>query len=105
VAGAARTNIHILFSGIAMHYAGADGTWLRMGGPRIASTNVHGSGCTSSSATASYLALGLSLGEAVKAGRECILKAIAAGASVKTGQGQAPLNHSFGSVPLDVLPS
>jgi hydroxymethylpyrimidine/phosphomethylpyrimidine kinase len=86
-------------------FAGADGTWLRMEGPRIASTNIHGSGCTLSSAVASYLALGLPLEEAVKAGRNYILKAIAAGASVKTGHGQGPLNHGFAPIPLHILSS
>ena len=85
-------------------FAGADGTWLRMEGPRIASANIHGSGCTLSSAIASYLALGLPLDEAVKAGREYILKAIAAGADVRTGHGQGPLNHGFAPLALHRLP-
>lgn len=85
-------------------FAGADGTWLCMEGPRIASPNIHGSGCTLSSAIASYLALGLSLEEAAKAGREYILKAIAAGAFIQTGRGQGPVNHGFAPLPLRMLP-
>lgn len=77
--------------------------WLRMEGPRIASRNIHGSGCTLSSAIASHLALGLSLPQAVGAGRDYIIKAIAAGASVKTGQGQGPVNHGFAPQAMRVL--
>lgn len=84
-------------------FAGADGTWLRMEGNRIASDNIHGSGCTLSSAIGAYLALGSSLEEAVKAGRDYILKAIAAGANVQTGHGRGPLNHGFAPLPLRIL--
>lgn len=84
-------------------FAGADGTWLRMEGPRITSANIHGSGCTLSSAIAAYLAVGQTLEEAVKAGRDYVLKAIAAGAQVRTGKGQGPLNHGFAPVPLRTL--
>jgi len=60
---------------------------------RIASHNVHGTGCTLSSAIAVGLAQGLDLSAAVAQARAYILKAIAAGASVHTGQGHGPLNH------------
>lgn len=86
-------------------FAAADGTWLRMEGPRIDSNNIHGSGCTLSSAIASYLALGRPLQEAVKAGRDYILQAIAAGAAVKTGHGTGPLNHGFAPQALHILSS
>jgi hydroxymethylpyrimidine/phosphomethylpyrimidine kinase len=78
--------------------------WLRMEGPRIASRNIHGSGCTLSSAIAAHLALGMSLAQAVGAGRDYILKAIAAGAAVKTGYGQGPLNHGHAPVAMHILP-
>jgi len=60
---------------------------------RIASHNVHGTGCTLSSAIAVGLAQGMDLSAAVAQARAYILKAIAAGASVHTGQGHGPLNH------------
>ena len=60
---------------------------------RIDSHNVHGTGCTLSSAIAVGLAQGLDLGAAVSQARAYILKAIAAGASVRTGHGHGPLNH------------
>jgi hydroxymethylpyrimidine/phosphomethylpyrimidine kinase len=85
-------------------FASADGEWLRMDGPRIISANIHGSGCTLSSAIASHLAIGLPLQQAVIAGRDYILKAIAAGASVTTGKGQGPLNHGFEPLPMRLVP-
>lgn len=61
--------------------------------PRIESHNVHGTGCTLSSAIAAHLALGLTLTEAVREARAFILQAIAQGAQVVTGHGHGPLNH------------
>ena len=77
--------------------------WLRMEGPRIASRNINGSGCTLSSAIAAHLALGRSLPQAVDAGRDFIIKAIAAGASVQTGRGQGPVNHGHAPVAMHLL--
>jgi hydroxymethylpyrimidine/phosphomethylpyrimidine kinase len=68
-------------------------TGLRLASPRIESHNVHGTGCTLSSAIACHLALGRALPEAVKMARQYILGAITAGASFKLGQGHGPLNH------------
>jgi hydroxymethylpyrimidine/phosphomethylpyrimidine kinase len=62
---------------------------------RILSQNVHGTGCTLSSAIACHLALGCSLHEAVTQSRAYILGAIQAGAKVVTGHGHGPLNHGF----------
>jgi hydroxymethylpyrimidine/phosphomethylpyrimidine kinase len=82
----------------------APAEWLRMEGPRIASRNIHGSGCTLSSAIAAHLALGLTLPQAVGAGRDYIIKAIAAGAFVTTGQGQGPVNHGHAPMAMHLLP-
>ncbi|MFN3376640.1 MAG: bifunctional hydroxymethylpyrimidine kinase/phosphomethylpyrimidine kinase [Burkholderiaceae bacterium] len=65
---------------------------------RIPSRNVHGTGCTLSSAIACYLALGEPLAEAIAKARQYILGAISAGAAVQTGRGHGPLNH--GHAPL-----
>ena len=73
----------------------APAQWLRLQGPRIASRNVHGTGCTLSSAIAAYLALGHSLEAAVQAAHTYIRGAIEAGANVTTGHGHGPLNHGF----------
>jgi len=68
---------------------------LRLASPRIASGNVHGTGCTLSSAIAAHLALGHGLSEAVRLARGYILRAIESGAPVQTGHGHGPLNHGF----------
>jgi hydroxymethylpyrimidine/phosphomethylpyrimidine kinase len=78
----------------------ADGPGRRLASARIPSRNVHGTGCTLSSAIAAHLALGHSLEEAVVGARDFILGAIAQGAPVRTGQGHGPLNHGFAPVPL-----
>lgn len=70
---------------------------------RISSQNVHGTGCTLSSAIASHWALGLDLTEAVVQARSYILAAIQAGASVTTGRGHGPLNHGFAPETMHVL--
>jgi hydroxymethylpyrimidine/phosphomethylpyrimidine kinase len=72
----------------------------RLASPRIASHNVHGTGCTLSSAIAAHLALGHPLAEAVALARRFILGAIAEGANVTTGHGHGPLNHGFAPVAL-----
>jgi hydroxymethylpyrimidine/phosphomethylpyrimidine kinase len=71
--------------------------------PRINSMNVHGTGCTLSSAIASYWALGHDLQDAVVQARAYILAAIQAGAQVTTGHGHGPLNHGFAPKPMHVM--
>lgn len=67
--------------------------WMR--GPRIATRNTHGTGCTLSSAVAAHLALGLGLLDAVEAARAFVRAALTAGAGVQMGGGSGPLNHGF----------
>ncbi|WP_419213987.1 bifunctional hydroxymethylpyrimidine kinase/phosphomethylpyrimidine kinase [Maribacter sp. X9] len=62
---------------------------------KIATNNTHGSGCTLSSAIASFLAMGKSMYEAVELGQQYVYKAIKYGADIKTGKGNGPLNHFF----------
>jgi hydroxymethylpyrimidine/phosphomethylpyrimidine kinase len=76
-----------------LQVAGDAPQWMRA--PRIATTNTHGTGCTLSSAIAAHLALGYTLVGAVEAARAYVRGALAAGSSVKTGQGGGPLNHAF----------
>lgn len=77
--------------------------WQRLTGTRIDSRNVHGTGCTLSSAIAAHLAMGHTLPEAVQAGHGYIRGAILAGARVQTGQGHGPLNHGFAPLPMRLL--
>jgi hydroxymethylpyrimidine/phosphomethylpyrimidine kinase len=82
----------------------SDGTRKRLASQRIASRNLHGTGCTLSSAIAAHLALGFELPEAVERARAYILGAMAAGADVQVGAGHGPLNHGFAPVPTHRLP-
>jgi hydroxymethylpyrimidine/phosphomethylpyrimidine kinase len=83
--------------------AQSDGARQRLQSARIASRNVHGTGCTLSSAIAAHLALGLPLQSAVAQARAYILAAIAAGAGVQTGHGHGPLNHGHAPMPQRIL--
>lgn len=71
------------------------GDYLRLQSQRIVTHNGHGTGCTLSSAIASFLAQGLVLEAAVTEARRYILGAIEAGAEVYTGKGHGPLNHGY----------
>ena len=71
---------------------------------RIHSRNVHGTGCSLSSAIAAYLALGHDMHSAVEQARAFIRQAIASGAAVKTGEGHGPLNHGFAPLVMHVKP-
>lgn len=70
---------------------------------RIDTNNLHGAGCTLSSAIASHLARGLPLLHAVEAARTYVQQALLAGATVRTGQGVGPLNHGFAPLPAQLL--
>ncbi len=62
---------------------------------RITTRNNHGTGCTLSSAIASYLAKGFSIEESVRHAKEYVTGAIQAGVKYKTGRGHGPLHHFF----------
>tara|TARA_B100000929_G_scaffold261596_1_gene226480 strand:- start:393 stop:1235 length:843 start_codon:yes stop_codon:yes gene_type:complete len=63
--------------------------------PKFRTNNTHGSGCTLSSAIASYLAQKKNLPEAVRLGQEYIHKAIYHGKDAVIGKGNGPVNHFF----------
>jgi len=67
---------------------------------RIETNNIHGSGCTLSSAIAVFLARGQSLQEAVKSGVDYTQQAILAGKDYRLGRGSGPLNHFFKPAPI-----
>ncbi len=69
----------------------------------IASQNLHGTGCTLSSAIATFMSQGNSLPEAIIFAKNYMSGAIEAGKTAKTGNGNGPLNHFFDPVPLRVL--
>ena len=74
-------------------YNAETGETLTMSGPRIATRNTHGTGCTLSSAIASFLARGCSLNDAVRKAKDYICAAIAAGAGYEIGHGHGPVHH------------
>lgn len=76
-------------------YADQDGEEITFESRYIESNNVHGTGCTLSSAISAYLAMGNTLTTSISKSREYVFNAIAAGTDVKTGQGHGPLNHFF----------
>ena len=68
---------------------------MRYTSPRVATRNTHGTGCTFSSAIASYLALGRTLPDAVAAAKHYLTQALQAGADVTIGHGHGAVNHLF----------
>ena len=60
---------------------------------RIENPNTHGTGCTLSSAIASNLAKGRSLGEAVESAKQYLSGALAD--LLDLGRGSGPLNHGY----------
>lgn len=71
----------------------SDGEVLWLRGTRINTNNTHGTGCTLSSAIACGLARGLSVEEAVRAAKDYVRGALAAGLDL--GKGSGPLNHMY----------
>jgi hydroxymethylpyrimidine/phosphomethylpyrimidine kinase len=69
------------------------GDVVRLSAKRIATTNLHGTGCTLSSAVAAGLAKGLDLKVAAREAKAYVTAAIAAADRLKIGQGHGPLNH------------
>jgi hydroxymethylpyrimidine/phosphomethylpyrimidine kinase len=62
---------------------------------KINTKNVHGTGCTLSSAIASFLAHGLPLNDAVREAKDYIDRAIASGAGYVLGKGHGPVHHFY----------
>jgi hydroxymethylpyrimidine/phosphomethylpyrimidine kinase len=62
---------------------------------RIATHNTHGTGCTFSSAIASFLAHQLPLNDAVKRAKDYTHQAIVSGAEYDIGKGHGPVHHFF----------
>jgi hydroxymethylpyrimidine/phosphomethylpyrimidine kinase len=63
----------------------------RFAAPRVASKNLHGTGCTLSSAIAANIALGIALPEAVAAAKAFVRQSIARGGGLVLGAGAGPL--------------
>ncbi|AGH81060.1 bifunctional hydroxy-methylpyrimidine kinase/ hydroxy-phosphomethylpyrimidine kinase [Psychromonas sp. CNPT3] len=70
--------------------------------PRTHTKNTHGTGCTLSSAIASYLAQGDSLEKAVQNAKDYVSLAIAHADKLDIGKGSGPVHHFF-NLPLSEL--
>ena len=69
----------------------------------ISTQNTHGTGCTLSSAIASFIAKGYSIEESVAKAKQYVSDAISHGADVNIGNGHGPINHSFNPQKMIVL--
>jgi hydroxymethylpyrimidine/phosphomethylpyrimidine kinase len=63
--------------------------------PRINTLHTHGTGCTLSSAIASYLAQGHDLYQAIRKAKTYLHQAIEGGRYLKIGKGNGPINHFY----------
>ncbi len=73
------------------HLFTAEGTHHTFTTPKIASKNLHGTGCTLSSAIATALAQGNSLPDSVSVAKSLVTEAIRSGSSLHIGTGNGPL--------------
>lgn len=70
---------------------------------KVESRNTHGTGCTLSSAIATYLALGHPLPEAVQKAKQYVHQGILTGKDVCIGHGHGPLNHFHSPESMHIL--
>jgi hydroxymethylpyrimidine/phosphomethylpyrimidine kinase len=78
----------------------AGGVRWQRSAPRLISRNLHGTGCSLSSAIAAFLAQGLDLVDAVDAAHQWVRCALLAGLDLRLGAGHGPLNHFHSPLPL-----
>jgi hydroxymethylpyrimidine/phosphomethylpyrimidine kinase len=76
-------------------YLGTEKRLITLPGERIETRNNHGTGCTLSSAIASFIARGEDIESAVRHAKEYITGAIRAGAEYTIGKGHGPVHHFF----------
>ena len=60
---------------------------------RVVTRNTHGTGCTFSSAVASFLAQRLTLNDAIRSAKDYIYRAIVVGSAYEIGKGHGPVYH------------
>lgn len=73
-------------------YADADGL-VELSAPRVETTNSHGTGCSLSSAIASFRAHGASWPEACSLAKDWLTQALRASDSLDIGKGSGPVHH------------
>lgn len=62
---------------------------------KVITCNTHGTGCTLSSAIATFIAQQIPLTEAIRLAKKFLTEALKAGSKVQIGHGHGPLNHFF----------
>lgn len=77
------------------HLFTAEGAHHTFTTPKISTTNLHGTGCTLSSAIATALAQGKSLPDSVSAAKAVVTDAIRRGSALHIGNGNGPLWFNF----------
>ncbi len=87
---------HLKSEELINYYLDSKGISKQFKSTKIETNNLHGTGCTLSSAIAAYLAHEFDLLTAIEKAGEFVNKAIKAGADLKIGEGNGPLNHFFG---------
>ncbi|MGB2811008.1 MAG: PfkB family carbohydrate kinase, partial [Mycobacterium sp.] len=78
----------------------AGGVRWQRSAPRLITRNLHGTGCSLSSAIAAFLAQGWDLVDAVDAAHHWVRCALLGGLDLRLGAGHGPLNHFHHPVPL-----
>ena len=76
-------------------YLAEEDRFVVLEGTRINTKNNHGTGCTLSSAIASFIAKGCNIEEAVTKAKAYISEAIRAGSKYKLGHGHGPVHHFY----------
>lgn len=69
----------------------------------INTKNLHGTGCTLSSAIAAYLAIGHKIPQAISLAIDYTYKAINSGSNAILGKGRGPVNHFFNPMPTKFI--
>jgi hydroxymethylpyrimidine/phosphomethylpyrimidine kinase len=76
--------VDVFFDGATMHELRA---------PRVATDNIHGSGCTVSAAIAAHLARGDTVQDAVRAAKAFVTRALSGAKDWRVGAGHGPVDH------------
>ena len=83
-------------------YNAEEDRFVELASPYVRTVNTHGTGCTLSSAIASYLAQGFGLDESAGLAKNYLKNALVSGAGYEIGRGHGPVNH-FWALPVDFM--
>lgn len=76
-------------------YVRGEESVLTLEAERVETENIHGTGCTLSSAIAAHLARGETIADAVRRAKQYITEALKEGAAYRLGQGHGPVHHFY----------